>query len=633
MELLMEASQAGNIDGLYAAIRENANILAQIDAVPFVDTPLHAAASAGHIQYAREIMRLMPSFATKSNQDGFCPIHLALHRGHIQLVIWLVERDSDLVRLKGREAITPLHYVAEQGNLHLLDRFLLVCPKSIEDVTIRNETALHIALRNDMFEAFEFLVGRLHWDCHVEARYREKRILNWKDVTGNTVLHIATSKNQPQASSLVKLLISCIVDVNEKNGEGWTALDYVQDESQAEIRDLLCSAGAVGASSLPIIDNSASFLRTDQKLKMAAEVGDIQGLYSIIKEDQYLLERIDQLPLTDTPLHIAASKGHTQLALEIMRLKPSFAEKLNQDGFSPMHLALQSQSFQTALRLADVNGQLVCVKGRMGKTPVHFAAEKEELELLTALLIACPKSIDVVTEHKETALHIAAKNDKVEALKLLFGWLKLTGKNRVLNWIDDEGNTVLHIASRRNQIEVVRLLIGLVKYFPSVFFIIRVIYYDFLPFVHRIEVDLNMKNSEGLTAVDILQQEGQLDFWIILAMRAVAKRILPLGGPEYATGAADYFRRKISGFRKWAIAAYSQNLFMPDGNRNAVFVVAVSIATATYQAVLSPLVDFGRRILLQFPPTDLTLIPLLIAPTTTYLNLCPALLFWGSISR
>ncbi|KAF2318773.1 hypothetical protein GH714_010614 [Hevea brasiliensis] len=217
MERLMEASRAGNIDGLYAAIRENANILAQIDAVPFVDTPLHAAASAGHIQYAMEIMRLMPSFAAKSDQDGFCPIHLALRSGHIQLVIRLVERDTDLVRLKGREAITPLHYVAEQGNLDLLARFLLVCPKSIEDMTIRNETVLHIALRNNMFEAFEFL--------------------------------------------LVKLLISCSVDINEKNVEGWTPLDYVQDESQAEIRDLLCSAGAVGASLLPIIDNLAPFLR------------------------------------------------------------------------------------------------------------------------------------------------------------------------------------------------------------------------------------------------------------------------------------------------------------------------------------------------------------------------------------
>ncbi|KAF2318772.1 hypothetical protein GH714_010613 [Hevea brasiliensis] len=254
---------------------------------------------------------------------------------------------------------------------------------------------------------------------------------------------------------------------------------------------------------------------------MAAEVGDIQGLYSIIKEDQYLLERIDQLPFTDTPLHVAASKGHTQFALEIMRLKPSFAEKLNQDGFSPMHLALQNQRFQTALRLADVKGQLVCLKGRMGITPLHFAAEKEELELLAALLIACPKSIDVVTEHKETALHIAAKNDKVEAVKLLFGWLEHNGKNMVLNWSDDEGNTVLHIASRRNQIEVVRLLIGDVRCFPS-FLIIREILSNFFPFICGIEVDLKIKNSEGLTAVNILQEEGQLDIGLFEATRALA---------------------------------------------------------------------------------------------------------------
>ncbi|KAJ9160115.1 hypothetical protein P3X46_025546 [Hevea brasiliensis] len=331
MERLMEASRAGNIDGLYAAIRENANILAQIDAVPFVDTPLHAAASAGHIQYAMEIMRLMPSFATKSDQDGFCPIHLALRSGHIQLVIRLVERDTDLVRLKGREAITPLHYVAEQGNLDLLARFLLVCPKSIEDVTIRNETVLHIALRNNMFEAFEFLVGRLHWDCHEEGRYWEKRILNWKDETGNTVLHIVTSKNQPQ---------------------------------------------------------------------------------------------------------------------------------------------------------------------------------------------------------------------------------------------------------------VVRLLIGDVRCFPS-FLIIREILSNFFPFICGIEVDLKIKNSEGLTAVDILQEEGQLDIGLFEATRALAKFNGLSDGPD-ATGVVDYLRREILSCRKWYIGVYRDNVLMPDGNRNAVLVVAVLITTATYQAVLSP---------------------------------------------
>ena len=188
----MKASEEGNIDGLYTAIRENPQVLDQFDKIQFVDTPLHVAASVGHIQYAMEIMRLKPSFATKSNQDGFTPIHIALQNEHFQLVVCLVDIDANLVRVKGREGITPLHYIVATGNIYLIEKFLSVCLKAIEDVTVQNETALHVALKNSKFEAFEFLVCRLSWDCHEEARYLEKRILNWKDMEGNTILHITT---------------------------------------------------------------------------------------------------------------------------------------------------------------------------------------------------------------------------------------------------------------------------------------------------------------------------------------------------------------------------------------------------------------------------------------------------------
>ncbi|XP_050211892.1 ankyrin repeat-containing protein BDA1-like [Mercurialis annua] len=258
MNPLMEASHAGDTDGLYAATRENPNIFAEIDEIPFADTPLHASASKGHIPYSMEIMKLMPLFATKLNTDGFSPIHLALQNEHIQLAIRLVEKNNDLVRVKGREDITPLHYAVEKGNVELMARFLFVSPKSVEDVNVRNETALHIALRYEMFEAFEFLVGRLQLSYHEEACYLEKKILNWIDAEGNTILHIATFKKQLQ---LVRLLINCKVDINAKNVEGRTALDYVQDDNTIEIKDLLCSAGAVGGSSIPIIDYSALLLR------------------------------------------------------------------------------------------------------------------------------------------------------------------------------------------------------------------------------------------------------------------------------------------------------------------------------------------------------------------------------------
>ena len=104
----------------------------------------------------------------------------------------------------------------------------------------------------------------------------------------------------------------------------------------------------------------------DEMLKSAAEAGDINKLYASIRDDPYLLDRVDHVLFVETPLHIAASLGHTKLAMEIMRLKPSFSKKPNQDGFSPLHLALQNKQTNMVRRLVGCESDLVC-SGERGK--------------------------------------------------------------------------------------------------------------------------------------------------------------------------------------------------------------------------------------------------------------------------
>ncbi|KAG2680073.1 hypothetical protein I3760_11G081300 [Carya illinoinensis] len=201
-----------------------------------------------------EIAALKPSFATKLNQDGFTPLHLALQYDHTDLVLRLIDVDKDLVRVQGKGGATPLHYVAQTGNLHLLHAFLQVCPKSLEVVTTQRETALHIALKHNRFDAFEYLVGWLRRALFRHADSWERKLLNWGDDEGNTMLHIAVSRNLPQ---VVKCLVNCAsVEKNIKNSEGYTALDILQHQmtlqvDYKEIKDLLCRAGALSALSLP----------------------------------------------------------------------------------------------------------------------------------------------------------------------------------------------------------------------------------------------------------------------------------------------------------------------------------------------------------------------------------------------
>ncbi|PKI33063.1 hypothetical protein CRG98_046544 [Punica granatum] len=173
---LKNAAEEGDTEKLCAVIRNNPRILDLIDEIPFVDTPLHIAASSsdhertessheksddsshGRAKFSIEVAILKPSFARKLNPDG-----------------------------KGGR--TPLHVASEIAPPQLLAELLYVCPSSIEDVTAEWQTAVHVAVEAKKSESFAVLTG---WLLGVDR----KNILQWKDTDGNTVLHVATLTNQ-----------------------------------------------------------------------------------------------------------------------------------------------------------------------------------------------------------------------------------------------------------------------------------------------------------------------------------------------------------------------------------------------------------------------------------------------------
>ncbi|XVE69099.1 hypothetical protein DITRI_Ditri09bG0123300 [Diplodiscus trichospermus] len=231
---LRSAAQSGNIDALYAVIKDDSDVFRRIDQMEFVDTPLHTAAAAGHTDFAMEMMNLKPSFARKLNQDGFSPIHLALQNQHKEMVLDLLSADKDVVRVKGREGYTPLHYVACEGNIPLLSQFLDDCPDCILDLTIRKETALHIAAQNSRLEAFKAILQRIQETLNDDP-FQRRKILNLQDKNGNTVLHVAASNNQHQ---MIKLLTNCKeVDKNKVNQRGFTALDVLQRQTLVDSKE------------------------------------------------------------------------------------------------------------------------------------------------------------------------------------------------------------------------------------------------------------------------------------------------------------------------------------------------------------------------------------------------------------
>ncbi|CAN7040956.1 unnamed protein product [Brassica oleracea var. botrytis] len=160
---LKQAAESGSIDELrpwlYTLIDENPYILENIDAVPFVTTPLHVAAASGNIPFAKEMLNLKPSFARKLNTKGYSPLHLAVNMDQNEFVRRMIWLDGGLARVKGRNGITPFHLLAQKGNADLVARCLRGSPECIQDESVDRQNALHLAVIHDRFEVHQVLDG------------------------------------------------------------------------------------------------------------------------------------------------------------------------------------------------------------------------------------------------------------------------------------------------------------------------------------------------------------------------------------------------------------------------------------------------------------------------------------------
>ncbi|GMQ11542.1 hypothetical protein CsSME_00054145 [Camellia sinensis var. sinensis] len=196
---LIEAAQAGNVDLLLNLIKYDSLILHSASLAEG-ETPLHIASMAGHLNFVQQILTLRPEFATELNQDGFSPLHIASANGYLEIVKELLKVDRDMCAVRGREKRIPFHYAVIKGRIHVMKELLAASPDSVEHVTVRGETALHLAIKKNQIEGLRVLVE------HIKD-FKKEGVLNMKDEHGNTILHLAISGKQYDASlSLYTLL-------------------------------------------------------------------------------------------------------------------------------------------------------------------------------------------------------------------------------------------------------------------------------------------------------------------------------------------------------------------------------------------------------------------------------------------
>ncbi|KAF8031642.1 hypothetical protein BT93_D0757 [Corymbia citriodora subsp. variegata] len=302
----------------------------------------------------------------------------------------------------------------------------------------------------------------------------------------------------------------------------------------------------------------------ESRLHQAIEHDDVDELHNLIVEEPELLDRVSKHPFPNTPLHIAAAAGKIDVTMELAILKPSFTRKLNPEGYSSMHLALQHEQYHIVRALMTTNPRLIQVRGRGGITALHFVAQrkvddekenKKLMELLAEFLVACKSSIEDLTNQYETAIYVAVKNHNLEAFEVFLIWLRRVHKVDILNWKDKDGNTVLHIAVSENQPKIIK------------------------PLIQR--MDINAKNFRGQTALEIFERNSSGDEDLAKRFR----RSCGLEGQGFRKiSLLKFLRKEPTCFEQLKTFIALQNQYA----RDIILIVATLVATATYQAALTP---------------------------------------------
>ncbi|RQO98593.2 hypothetical protein POPTR_012G113800v4 [Populus trichocarpa] len=314
----------------------------------------------------------------------------------------------------------------------------------------------------------------------------------------------------------------------------------------------------------------------DTRLFEAARTGNIDYLQQLLAENPFILNNT-QLS-AENPLNIAAAMGHVDFVKEIIRLKPVFAIEVNQEGFSPMHIAADNGQVEIAKELMEVDIKLCRLEGRQKMTPFHHAAIRGRAEVISLMLSGCPDCIEDETERRESALHLAVRNNRFEAIKMLVDWIREMNKEYLLNMKDEQGNTVLHLASWKKQRRVIEIFLGSGSASTG-------------------SLEVNAINHTGITALDVIllfpSEAGDRE--IVEILRSAGAMRARDTVPSTVTNSQTSTDNPSTPERCWSnrdnlveYFKFKKDRDSPSEARGTLLVIAVLVATATFQVGVGP---------------------------------------------
>jgi len=414
--------------------------------------------------------------ANARNPDGSTPLQWAVYESDIDEVRGLIAAGAD-VSLANDYGATAMSLAAEAADVGIL-KLLLAAGADADSPNAEGMTALMLVARTGDIEAAKLLIEH---GATVDAR---------ESFGGQTALMWASARRHPD---MIEYLISRGAAVDARSA----VRDY-QRHIQAEGRPKSLDSG--GFTPLLYAARENCMTCVDVLLASGADIDlpDPEGVspvhLAIMNANWDLAKRlidagadVDQWDIYgEAPLYTAVG-SYTRKDGGRASIDPP-----NQtDGLAIVNLLLErgtNPNMQLFFRPANVRGPT----NTRGSTPLIRAANSGDLEMVK-LLLANGADATVYMADRQTPIHavLAGRASEKQALELI-GVLHEAGTDvnsvaLVVHMEEVRGGSALHYAVRKRYKEVIRLLASY-------------------------GIDMDLKDQDGLTALDYTQSRGFMPF-------------------------------------------------------------------------------------------------------------------------
>uniref|UniRef100_A0A8C4J7U9 Ankyrin 1 n=1 Tax=Dromaius novaehollandiae TaxID=8790 RepID=A0A8C4J7U9_DRONO len=426
-------------------------------------TPLHIASRRGNIIMVRLLLDRGAQIETRT-KDELTPLHCAARNGHVRIAEILLDHGAP-IQAKTKNGLSPIHMAAQGDHLDCV-RLLLQYNAEIDDITLDHLTPLHVAAHCGHHRVAKLLLEK--------GAKPNSRALN-----GFTPLHIACKKNHIR---VMELLLKMGASIDAVTESGLTPLHVAAFMGHLSIVKTLLQRGASPNVSNVVSPTLAGMLGAHVLFSLVSwcsptlgdQRNDCRKASPLLWPHCFILSLVQKV---ETPLHMAARAGHTDVAKYLLqnKAKVNAKAKVGVKGLGAGSLAL------TCL--------WPCLPGADDQTPLHCAARIGHTSMVK-LLLEDGANPNLATTNGYTPLHIAAKQNQMEVASSLLQYGASANAESV------QGVTPLHLASQEGHADMVALLFSK-------------------------QANGNLGNKSGLTPLHLVAQEGHVPVADVLVKHGV----------------------------------------------------------------------------------------------------------------